>query len=109
MIIALVVAAATILCPSPHRSQTVVDTFRKTHPCPKVLEGKSCTTYVRAGSRFVVDKICGACVEDHICPLACGGVDAVDNLQWLRAQTNLVKGADCSACKEVFTSCNVRR
>ena len=53
---------------SIHRSTTVLVYFKKFHPCPAT--GNSL----------------GACpgyVMDHVIPLACGGADAVYNLQWL--------------------------
>lgn len=51
-----------------HRSQAVLRAFQKRYPCP--ANGK--TT--------------GACpgwAIDHVIPLACGGCDAMHNLQWL--------------------------
>lgn len=50
-----------------HRSQTVLRHFQRLHPCPST------------------GRTTGACpgyVKDHIKPLACGGRDAVDNIQW---------------------------
>lgn len=50
------------------RSTTVVNAFRKVHPCPSTLS------------------VMGACPGwsvDHVIPLACGGCDAVSNMQWL--------------------------
>jgi hypothetical protein len=50
-----------------HRSSAVNQEFQRSHPCPST--GRST----------------GACrgyVKDHIVPLACGGPDAVANLQW---------------------------
>jgi hypothetical protein len=50
------------------RSPAVVAAFKKTHPCPDT--GRSV----------------GACPGwevDHVIPLACGGCDAVSNMQWL--------------------------
>jgi hypothetical protein len=35
---------------------------------------------------------------DHICPLACCGLDAPQNMQWLTAEANRAKSNDCSAC-----------
>lgn len=50
------------------RRADVLAAFQKIHPCPAT------------GSTT------GACVDwakDHVIPLACGGCDAVSNLQWL--------------------------
>lgn len=50
------------------RRSDVVAAFRKTHPCP--------ATGLRTGA-------CSGWAIDHVIPLACGGCDAVGNLQWL--------------------------
>lgn len=50
------------------RRGDVLRAFRKAHPCP------------------VTGRSSGACPGwsiDHVIPLACGGCDAVSNLQWL--------------------------
>jgi|SRR5882762_103520 len=50
------------------RRPDVLTAFRKAHPCP------------------VTGLSTGACPHwaiDHVLPLACGGCDAVSNLQWL--------------------------
>ena len=50
-----------------HRSHAVLLAFQRVHPCPSTGETRgSCPGYWR----------------DHILPLACGGPDAVANLQW---------------------------
>ena len=41
--------------------------FKLTHPCPST--GRT-------------DGPCPGYVKDHIVPLACGGADAVNNMQW---------------------------
>jgi hypothetical protein len=49
------------------RSASVKHEFQLTHPCP------------------ATGRTSGACpgyVKDHVLPLACGGSDAVSNLQW---------------------------
>jgi hypothetical protein len=64
--------AAIIVLPSSAsakqlRSASVKREFQLTHPCPAT----GCTS--------------GACpgyVKDHVLPLACGGPNAVSNLQW---------------------------
>lgn len=86
-------AAGDVPCPNPARSRTPVEQFKKLNPCPP-----TCATYVREGSRFVLYQRCGSCQVDHICPLACCGADAVENLQWLTARENRAKSADCTAC-----------
>jgi hypothetical protein len=60
-----------------HRSRAVAREFQREHPCPSTgLTSGPCPGYWR----------------DHIVPLACGGPDAVSNMQWqtiaeARAQT----------------------
>ena len=49
------------------RSQSAKVEFKYQHPCP--------ATGARKGP-------CKGCVIDHIKPLACGGADAVLNMQW---------------------------
>jgi len=52
---------------SEHRSRTVAREFQETHPCPSTgLTTGACPGYVRY----------------HVVPLACGGPDTVENLQW---------------------------
>lgn len=50
------------------RSQTVLKNFQKLHPCP--------STGLPTGA-------CPGWAKDHVVSLACGGCDAVFNLQWL--------------------------
>jgi hypothetical protein len=64
--------AASIVSPisasaKEHRSASVKREFQLTHPCP------------------ATGRTTGACpgyVKDHVLPPACGGPDAVSNLQW---------------------------
>jgi hypothetical protein len=59
-----------------HRSAAVKRDFQLTHPCP------------------ATGRTSGACpgyVKDHILPLACGGPDAVANLQWQTIRDAKVK------------------
>lgn len=91
--ILLMAALSAVPCPNPKRSQAPVEAFKKANPCPT-----KCKLYVREGSRFVVWKQCGRCQVDHICPLACCGPDTPENMQWLTAEDNLKKGADCTSC-----------
>lgn len=50
------------------RSAAVLGAFRRAHPCP--------VTGLSTGA-------CAGWAIDHVIPLACGGCDAVSNLQWL--------------------------
>ena len=50
------------------RRADVLYAFQKAHPCP--------STGLRTGA-------CANWSKDHIIPLACGGCDSVNNLQWL--------------------------
>jgi len=66
------------------RSRTVLREFKAIHPCPAT--GKST----------------GACpgwAIDHVIPLACGGCDAVVNLQWLPDE---IKSASSPTAKDRF-------
>jgi hypothetical protein len=51
-----------------HRNTSVIAAFKRQHPCP--VNGKT------TGA-------CGGWAIDHVIPLACGGCDAVSNMQWL--------------------------
>ena len=75
MPIGLLISAALAVCvvlPTSSaakelRSASVKREFQLTHPCP------------------ATGRTSGACpgyVKDHVVPLACGGPDAVSNLQW---------------------------
>jgi hypothetical protein len=63
-------------CGPPKRDKTgniirradVLSAFQKAHPCP--VNGN------KTGA-------CPGWAKDHVVPLACGGCDAVSNLQWL--------------------------
>lgn len=62
------------------RSAAVLREFQKIHPCPAT------------GSTV------GACkgwAIDHIIPLACGGCDAIENLQWLKSTIKSCAGREC--------------
>ena len=62
---------------SEPRSREVAREFQRQHPCP--------STGRETGA-------CPGFVKDHIVPLACGGPDAVANLQW--QTTAAVKAKD---------------
>lgn len=66
------------------RSAQVIAAFRQNYPCP------------------ATKNVAGACpgwAIDHVIPLACGGADAVYNLQWL---PNEIKSARGAASKDRF-------
>ena len=69
-----------------HRSRAAVRVFRDGNPCPGGVD---------KGSK----KRCRGYQVDHVCPLACCGLDVPANLQWLTSAANRAKGADCSACR----------
>ena len=56
------------------RRADVLTSFKKAHPCP--------VTGLSSGA-------CPGWNMDHIIPLACGGCDAVSNLQWLPVRLKL--------------------
>jgi hypothetical protein len=58
------------------RSSSVVIAFKYANPCP--------STGMRHGS-------CPGYIVDHIMPLACGGADAVSNMQWMTVQAAKAK------------------
>lgn len=50
-----------------HRSQKAKNLFKEAHPCP------------------ATGRVVGSCpgnIIDHIIPIACGGADAPENMQW---------------------------
>lgn len=60
------------------RSREVVAAFQQIHPCP--------STGLREGE-------CPDWAADHVVSLACGGADAVWNLQWLHKSVKSAAGA----------------
>jgi hypothetical protein len=62
-----VVIAATAPSAREYRSREVTREFQREHPCP--------STGLATGR-------CPGYRKDHIKPLACGGPDAVSNMQW---------------------------
>ena len=59
--------ASSAMAASEHRSHAVLREFQRQHPCPSTGQTSGrCPGYWR----------------DHIQPLACGGADAIFNLQW---------------------------
>lgn len=62
------------------RSRAVLREFQRIHPCPST------------------GKTTGACPGwhlDHVVPLVCFGLDAVQNLQWLPVELKSCAGALC--------------
>ena len=64
---ALLMTSLSAASASEHRSREVAREFQWQHPCPSTGRATgACPGYIR----------------DHIVPLACGGADAVRNMQW---------------------------
>jgi hypothetical protein len=97
----LALLCSPVACPHPHRSQAPIAAFKKAHPCPA-----KCRVYVKVNGKFKVWRWCGRCQVDHVCARACGGPDVVSNLQWLLAEENRAKSADCSLCKGLKLKCD---
>jgi hypothetical protein len=67
LLIAVVAVVLPVLASAnEHRSRAVAREFQLEHPCPSTGLPSPCPGYWR----------------DHIVPLACGGPDAVENMQW---------------------------
>ena len=65
--IVAIAIASTALSAREYRSREVTREFQREHPCPSTgRTSGACPGYRR----------------DHIEPLACGGPDAVSNMQW---------------------------
>jgi hypothetical protein len=62
------------------RSSKAITSFQKIHPCP--------STGLYSGS-------CPGWSVDHVIPLACGGIDAVYNMQWLPLTIKSCSGTQC--------------
>lgn len=65
----LAVGHPPVPCPHPKRDPKQVAAFVRTHPCP-------------AGSDKGSKRRCRGHVVDHVCPLACCGLDAPENMKW---------------------------
>jgi len=71
--LALLLAATLTVLPcqgaGQHRNPAAKRAFKREHPCPGGPD---------QGSR----RHCRGYIIDHICPLACCGLDAPQNMQW---------------------------
>ena len=67
---------------SIHRNTSVLREYQKIHPCPSTgrTTGK-----------------CPGWSLDHVIPLACGGCDSIENLQWMK---NSIKSCAGTWCKD---------
>ena len=67
LLIIILLLSPICLYAEQHRSQKAKAMFNHTHPCPATGRTKgSCPNYI----------------IDHIEPLACGGADSSENMQW---------------------------
>lgn len=73
------------------RSSTVTTQFQRLHPCP--------STGLKYGA-------CRGWSKDHVIPLACGGCDSVENMQWLKNSIKSCAGAECKDRWERKINCN---
>lgn len=64
------------------RSTTVLKHYQKIHPC---------------SSTGLTTEKCPGWSLDHVIPLACGGCDSIENLQWLK---NTIKSCAGTECKD---------
>ena len=76
VLLAVCVALPISASAREQRSAAVKREFQLTHPCP--------ATGLTSGT-------CPGYVKDHIVPLACGGPDAVSNIQWQTIQVARAK------------------
>ena len=67
IIVAVIVALSAPVKAREYRSREVTREFQREHPCP--------STGLTSGA-------CPGYRKDHVMPLACGGPDAVSNMQW---------------------------
>lgn len=72
-------APARLADGSIKRRSDVLTAFKKVHPCP---------------SNGQKNGTCPGWAIDHVIPLACGGCDAVGNLQWLPNSIKSAAGVD---------------
>jgi hypothetical protein len=90
LLLVALAAPSQATCPVIPRSQAVLRAFQRLHPCPSTgkTTGK-CPGYIR----------------DHVDALACGGKDAVENLQWQTYADALAKDKwelkGCPRCRHL--------
>jgi hypothetical protein len=72
------------------RSSIVLRAFQIIHPCP--------ATGSRTGP-------CPGWAIDHVIPLACGGCDSIENLQWLKNSIKSCPGTECKDRWERAINC----
>lgn len=72
------------------RSSIVLRAFQIIHPCP--------ATASRTGP-------CPGWAIDHVIPLACGGCDSIENLQWLKNSIKSCPGTECKDRWERAINC----
>lgn len=85
--------AAPLPCPHPHRSKGAVGKFRRANPCPAGPDKGSKTR-------------CRGYVVDHVCALACCGLDAPQNMQY---QTRAAAAAKDRVELQCSRFCTARR
>lgn len=80
LLVALVVAVAPCTGDghNSHRSEAAKTVFRHANPCP-------------GGPDRGSTRRCRGYVIDHVCPLACCGPDAPQNMQWQTAAASKAK------------------
>lgn len=66
-VLMLGIASPTVAGEKVKRSSAARTAFKKLHPCPATGSSKG---------------RCPGYVIDHVLPLACGGADAPENMQW---------------------------
>lgn len=72
------------------RSKAVLRAYQKIHPCP--------STGATTGK-------CPGWALDHVIPLACGGCDSIENLQWLKLSIKSCAGPYCKDRWERAINC----
>jgi hypothetical protein len=67
IVVVILALACSPLAAREYGSREVTREFQREHPCPSTgRAGGACPSYRK----------------DHIVPLACGGPDAISNMQW---------------------------
>src|SRR5512143_3876426 len=91
LVLAALLASTHVPCPGKgqHRSQGAKAAFRHAHPCPAGIDQGS-------------TRRCRGYIIDHICPLACCGLDAPQNMQWQSKRASKAKDRwelSCVTCR----------